>query len=180
MTAVTTSLRDIELTRTEHLRDALFAVRNQPEFLDMPKLVRDLVEKALSCQRCFAPMNGEEALVDGQYWCHPCADAHNAEPFEDWLQRTKERLETMKVSILEFDDPGASDDEPVKGVTMGDIRAWHDSYAELEHDSHRDYQALEAELGRLSGAIREARKLVWSHPVEAEKILAGVEEKKLT
>jgi hypothetical protein len=35
-------------------------------------------------------------------------------------------------SILEFDDPGASDDEPVKGVTMGHIRAWHDSYAELD------------------------------------------------
>ena len=59
----------------------------------------------------------------------------------------------MKISILQFDDPGASDDEPVKGVTMGDIRAWYDSYVELEHESHRDYQALEADLGRLSGAI---------------------------
>lgn len=59
----------------------------------------------------------------------------------------------MKISILEFDDPGAGDDEPVKGVTMGHIRAWHDSYAELEHEAHRDYQALEANLGRLSGAI---------------------------
>lgn len=169
------------MTKLNNLRDALFAIRNQPEFLDMPRWVRDLVEKALSCQKCSMPMNGEEAYVDGQYWCHSCADGRGAqsnEPFEDWLQRTKERLETMKVSILEFDNPGASDDEPIKGVTMGDIRAWHDSYAELEHESHRDYQTLEAELGRLSGAIREARKLVWSHPVEAEKILAQAEEQK--
>jgi hypothetical protein len=28
--------------------------------------------------------------------------------------------------ILDFDDPGASDDHPAKGVTVGDIRAWHD------------------------------------------------------
>lgn len=49
----------------------------------------------------------------------------------------------MKISILEFDDPGASDDEPVKGVTMGDIRAWHDSYVELEADAHRLREALE-------------------------------------
>ena len=30
--------------------------------------------------------------------------------------------------FLDFDDPGASDDEPVKGITVGDIRAWHDQY----------------------------------------------------
>lgn len=60
----------------------------------------------------------------------------------------------MKISILEFDDQGASDDEPVKGVTMGDIRAWHDSYAELESDAHRDYQALEAENGRLRATLQ--------------------------
>ena len=30
--------------------------------------------------------------------------------------------------LLEFDDPGASDNEPAKGVTVGDIRAWHDQY----------------------------------------------------
>lgn len=59
----------------------------------------------------------------------------------------------MKASILEFDDPGAGDDEPVKGITMGDIRAWYDSYVELESDAHRDYQALEAENGRLSAAL---------------------------
>ena len=27
------------------------------------------------CQKCGAPTNGEEALVDGQIWCHSCADS---------------------------------------------------------------------------------------------------------
>lgn len=71
----------------------------------------------------------------------------------EWLKAIKERLENMKISILEFDDAGASDEEPVKGITMGHIRAWHDSYVELESDAHRDYQALEAENGRLSAAL---------------------------
>lgn len=26
------------------------------------------------CQKCGSPTKGEEALVDGQCWCHPCAD----------------------------------------------------------------------------------------------------------
>ena len=30
-----------------------------------------------------------------------------------------------------FDDAGAQNDEPVKGVTAGDIRAWHDQYDSL-------------------------------------------------
>jgi hypothetical protein len=34
-------------------------------------------------------------------------------------------------TFLSFDDAGASDDEPVKGVTVGDIRAWHDQYDRL-------------------------------------------------
>jgi hypothetical protein len=28
---------------------------------------------------------------------------------------------------LRFDDPGAQNDEPAKGVTVGDIRAWYDT-----------------------------------------------------
>ena len=35
-------------------------------------------------------------------------------------------------ALLEFDDAGAKDDEPVKGVTVGDIRAWHDRIEALE------------------------------------------------
>ncbi len=26
------------------------------------------------CQKCGCPTKGEEAWVDGQIWCHPCAD----------------------------------------------------------------------------------------------------------
>lgn len=37
--------------------------------------------------------------------------------------------------------------------TMGDIRAWHDEYAKLENEAQRDYQELEAKLGRLLGAL---------------------------
>ena len=70
----------------------------------------------------------------------------------------------MKISILEFDDPGASDDEPVKGVTMGHIRAWHDSYAELEHESHRDYQALESRLGEMQAALTLAEDVLSRAP----------------
>jgi hypothetical protein len=40
------------------------------------------------------------------------------------------RRPSMK-QILEFDDAGASDEEPAKGVTVGDIRAWHDQYDNL-------------------------------------------------
>lgn len=76
------------------------------------------------------------------------------EKFTAWLAETKERLEKMKASLLELDDPGAPDDEPVKGVTMGHVRHWHDEYAEMESEAHRDYQSLEAEIGRLSSAIR--------------------------
>ena len=32
---------------------------------------------------------------------------------------------------LEFDDPGADDNEPVKGIVMGEIRAWHDQIERL-------------------------------------------------
>lgn len=34
--------------------------------------------------------------------------------------------------LLDFDDAGAGDDEPAKGVTVGDIRAWHDEMERLQ------------------------------------------------
>jgi hypothetical protein len=33
---------------------------------------------------------------------------------------------------LDFDDAGASDDEPVRGVLMGHIRQWHDQAERLK------------------------------------------------
>lgn len=32
----------------------------------------------------------------------------------------------MSRKILDFDDAGAGDDHPAKGVTIGDIRRWYD------------------------------------------------------
>lgn len=41
---------------------------------------------------------------------------------------------TVATEPLEFDDAGADDAEPVKGVTMGDIRSWHDQIERLRHE----------------------------------------------
>lgn len=32
---------------------------------------------------------------------------------------------------LDFDDAGAEDSEPAKGITVGDVRAWHDEFERL-------------------------------------------------
>src|SRR5882724_13719543 len=48
--------------------------------------------------------------------------------------------------FLDFDDPGAQDDEPVKGLTMGDIRAWHDRF---EKDAKHYLGAIRLKLERL-------------------------------
>lgn len=45
-------------------REALTGVSNQQE----PR----------KCQKCGSLTGGEEALVDGQTWCHPCADQQTA------------------------------------------------------------------------------------------------------
>jgi hypothetical protein len=34
-------------------------------------------------------------------------------------------------TLLSFNDAGASDDEPVKGIIQADIRAWHDAESHL-------------------------------------------------
>lgn len=48
--------------------------------------------------------------------------------------------------FLDFDDAGAQDDELVKGVTMGDIRAWHDCF---EKDTKHYLGAIRLKLERL-------------------------------
>lgn len=51
-------------------------------------------------------------------------------------------------TFLEFDDAGAQDDEPAKGVTVGDIRAWHDKYDDMFPKQMAEYFAtrLQAEM----------------------------------
>ena len=43
--------------------------------------------------------------------------------------------------LLDFDDAGASNDEPAKGVTVGDIRAWHDKIDAMSYALSRCYDA---------------------------------------
>lgn len=42
---------------------------------------------------------------------------------------------------IEFNVAGASDDEPAKGVTIGDIRAWHNKIEEMSYALSRCYDA---------------------------------------
>lgn len=45
-------------------------------------------------------------------------------------------------TLLDFIDAGAGDDEPVKGITQGDIRTWYDEY-HLALDNAAGLNALE-------------------------------------
>lgn len=45
--------------------------------------------------------------------------------------------------LLDFDDTGATDEEPVKGVTVGDIRAWFD-----------EMERMKAEINLLTGSLK--------------------------
>lgn len=45
---------------------------------------------------------------------------------------------------LDFDDAGADDSEPVKGVTAGDVRAWHDEMSALRGELVRVRKAHKA------------------------------------
>lgn len=46
------------------------------------------------------------------------------------LEITEDRPPEMR-PLLGFDDAGATNDHPAKGVTIGDIRAWHDGGTEV-------------------------------------------------
>lgn len=49
--------------------------------------------------------------------------------------------------LLIFDDAGASNEHPAKGVTVGDIRAWHDGgsavFAWMREPDHVENATLE-------------------------------------
>ncbi|MCK1445393.1 hypothetical protein IVB43_23700 [Bradyrhizobium sp. 48] len=55
------------------------------------------VETERRCQKCGQTTKGEEAYVDGQIWCHPCADhngssAGNGGAPRDWFGDLNERV----------------------------------------------------------------------------------------
>lgn len=69
--------------------------------------------------------------------------------------------------LLDFDDAGAEDDHPARGVTVGDIRAWFDAITELlsghdnlylaqfgEHSNPRDDIAAKAARAAVSTGKR--------------------------
>jgi Zn finger protein HypA/HybF involved in hydrogenase expression len=39
------------------------------------------------CHNCGQPLNDEEAWVDGEIWCHPCADKRNQQLLDDIIKR---------------------------------------------------------------------------------------------
>ena len=52
----------------------------------------------------------------------------------------------MTRPLLDFDDAGAGDDEPAKGVTVGDIRAWHDEIERLRAENEQ-LRAINKDVG---------------------------------
>lgn len=41
---------------------------------DFVNAYRALQQSERTCHKCGSPTGGEEALVKGEIWCHPCAD----------------------------------------------------------------------------------------------------------
>jgi hypothetical protein len=59
-------------------------------------------------------------------------------------------------TLLEFDDAGAPNDHPAKGVTFGDIRAWHDEMERMKESI--DLQS--ARYDRILSSWAECRDLL--------------------
>lgn len=57
----------------------------------------------------------------------------------------------MGRNILDFDDAGAADDHPARGITVGDIRRWHD-------ESIAASAAVTAERQRCADIVQLARE----------------------
>lgn len=53
------------------------------------------VETERHCQKCGETTKGEEALVDGQIWCHPCADHNGSSAGSEPVEFINRRLADM-------------------------------------------------------------------------------------
>ena len=53
------------------------------------------------CQKCGVSTKGEEALVGGQIWCHPCADV--ADDLALAFMQFQARIRTSERQIAESD-----------------------------------------------------------------------------
>jgi hypothetical protein len=76
-----------------------------------------------------------------------------------WPQHIRSRLST---EIIRFDDAGAGDDHPVKGITMGHIRRWFEQVEEYEVRLLIIADAA-SERGLLDPTLRLAHKFAEFH-----------------
>jgi hypothetical protein len=101
-----------------------------------------LEPQASAAQRRPQGLIGDAEVAPGPSEAIPPSSAETEDAaFTAWLEHTRIRLEgikmdqkSMKLSteIINFDDAGANDDHPVKGITMGHIRRWFDAVEEAE------------------------------------------------
>ena len=59
-------------------------------------------------------------------------------------------MTSLSTEIISFDDAGAEDDHPVKGITMGHIRRWFDRVEQL----HVALEAVDSEM-MLAGHVKD-------------------------
>ena len=72
-------------------------------------------------------------------------------------------------ALLDFDDAGADDDHPARGVTVGDIRAWYDHVEQIERE-HGDYVVrANANVCELNREIDRLKILVSPHTNETTR-----------
>ena len=72
----------------EECKAAVMASAHSSMFLTLAEMISSLSSTERRCQKCGIATKGEEALVNGQIWCHPCADAAPA----DEVMRLRTRL----------------------------------------------------------------------------------------
>ena len=78
--------------------------------------------------------------------------------------------------FLDFDDAGASDEEPAKNVTIGDIRAWHDQY-DMLLSSWADCRDF---LSKERARVQSVRNLINAQKYENDSLLVCEVRKAIT
>lgn len=92
----------------------------------------------------------------------------------------------MTRELLDFDDAGAEDDHPAKGVTVGDIRGWFDEIEQLHAALQearivmREWaeirEEVAAEIERLTGEVKALHETIGEidrqHTAEVERLKA--------
>jgi hypothetical protein len=74
------------------------------------------------------------------------------------------------------DDPGAADDEPVKGITAGDIRNWQNQYDNILTSWAECRTELSVERGLVIAIVSFAGGEVEGHPTSSINILQRIRQ----